>query len=268
MPVSNQKAALAQLLAGAKNILFIVKKVLQIFTIGLRYIWLLFPAFLFLIIATLCFWNLSQGKDLLISGIEGKWGQSVLLIAIVFWVFVTWYSSRILVYKREALYYCGKSFFSKEAMPAKAFTINWVLYKCSEVAGRYLPRLLGYLCFSIIILAYWQLPVVKNPLVKTGAIYMLLLYILLFVLLNYLFEKAGKWLVKHRKVKWLKAIYWLALCVFILCVSRPFFIPMNTLLDLQIKINYTFYQHNTTTIMLLIAILQHLYLFVVVNRHH
>ncbi|MBD0377505.1 MAG: hypothetical protein ICV51_17990, partial [Flavisolibacter sp.] len=76
-----------------------VQRLLQVLTILLRYLWLLFPSFLFLVISGLCFWSLLQGKDLLIASLEGKWGGSVVLVAVVFWVLTTWYSSRILVYK-------------------------------------------------------------------------------------------------------------------------------------------------------------------------
>ncbi|MEP6596731.1 MAG: hypothetical protein ABJA71_12330, partial [Ginsengibacter sp.] len=83
---------------GLISFLSFIKKLLQIFTIFLRYVWLIFPACLFLFAAYSCFWSLSQGKDLLISSLESEWRVSVLWIAVVFWVFATWYSSRILVY--------------------------------------------------------------------------------------------------------------------------------------------------------------------------
>ena len=181
---------------------------LQIFTIFLRYVWLIFPACLFLFAAYSCFWGLSQGKDLLISSLESEWRVSVLWIAVVFWVFATWYSSRILVYKKSGLFTCGEDFFKTDVptkgyvdLPSQGININWVLYKCSETLGFHLPRLMGYLCFSIIILAYWQLPVMVHPLALGTAWLLLGASILLYIILNPLFDAAGKWLIKKGSEK-------------------------------------------------------------------
>src|SRR5215216_465935 len=103
---------------GFVGFLSFIKKFLQIFTIFLRYVWLIFPACLFLFVAYSCFWSLSQGKDLLISSLESEWRVSVLWIAVVFWVFATWYSSRILVYKKSDLFTCGEDYF-KTDVPTK-----------------------------------------------------------------------------------------------------------------------------------------------------
>src|SRR5438128_2289294 len=50
------------------SVLSFIKKLLQIFTIFLRYIWLMFPACLFLFAAYSCFWSLSQGSAWLLLG--------------------------------------------------------------------------------------------------------------------------------------------------------------------------------------------------------
>ena len=246
------------------SILSFIKKLLQVFTIFLRYVWLIFPACLFLFAAYSCFWTLSQGRDLLISSLENNWRVSVLWIALVFWVFATWYSSRILVYKNARLFKCGEDYFKKNiaenekaAVPSKGFNINWVLYKCSETLGFHLPRLMGYLCFAIIILAYWQLPVIKNPISAGFASLLLLVYILLYIIFNRPFALFGSWLVKKGSQKLLYLFYWLTLAVFIIFFILQYYISSYFKPDLNA---------HAFIVIALTIILQHLFLFVVINR--
>src|SRR5579875_1403948 len=214
------------------SLLSFVKKLLQVFTVLLRYIWLFFPAFLFLILAYFCFWHLSQGRDLLISGIEGGLSKGVLLIALIFWVFTTWYSSRILVYKRDSLFHCGKDFYNEP--PAKAWNIDWILYKCSEVVGFHLPRLMGYLCFALIALAYAQLPFIKLP--AGGALLLLVLYLLLYMVLTPLFDSMGSKIAHKDSGSLLRTIYWATLVVFLLLIVAAAFIiqPIYNPLDVSL----------------------------------
>src|SRR6476620_5968834 len=160
-----------------------VQRPLQVLTVFLRYLWLLFPSFLFLLISGLCFWQLLQGKDLLIASLEGKWGASVLMWAAVFWVITTWYSSRMLVYKRDSLFRCGREFFDNVEPPG---LINRLYYSCSEWIGFQLPRLLGYLGFAILIIGYLQLPIHKSPLKGGGSMLTLVGFIGLYLLLSWI----------------------------------------------------------------------------------
>ncbi len=110
------------------------KKPMQGFTIFLRTVWLLFPAFLFTFAVYTCFWNFSQGKDVLISMLEKKWVGGIVLLAIVFFALVTWYSSRILIYRKKEL------------------------YEANEKITFHTPRLLGFLSFSILWISLLRLP--------------------------------------------------------------------------------------------------------------
>jgi hypothetical protein len=249
------------------SILSFIKKLLQIFTIFLRYVWLIFPACIFLFAAYSCFWSLSQGKDLLISSLESEWRVSVLWIALVFWVFATWYSSRILVYKKSGLFKCGEDFFKVEKStkryvetPVRGFNINWVLYKCSETLGFHLPRLMGYLCFSIIILAYWQLPVMAHPISESTAWLLLGVSILLYMILNPVFNSAGIWLIKRGSEKLLFAFYWLSLLLFIIFVFLQYFLSRG--------FNYSIekYGQHAVVVMVFTFIMQQIFLFVIINR--
>ena len=115
-----------------------VKGPLQVFTIFLRTVWLLFPAVLFFLMAWMAFWKLSQGKDVLISTLEREGAGGVVLIAILFWALVNWYSSRMLVYRRD-------------------------IESLNLTIGRHMPRLLGYLSFSLVWIGLMRLPTLTNP---------------------------------------------------------------------------------------------------------
>ena len=122
-----------------RRIWHIVKGPLQVFTVFLRAVWLLFPAVFFFLAAFVAFWKLSQGRDVLISTLERTWVGGVVLLAILFWALVNWYSSRILVYRRNQLY-------------ADNSTIAY-----------HMPRLLGYLSFTIVWIGLMRLPKLEHP---------------------------------------------------------------------------------------------------------
>ena len=112
----------------------IFKRPLRYFTALLRILWFLFPAVIFLIATWACFWQLSQGKDVLIDMLEKKWMGGIILLAILFWTLVSWYSSRILIYRKE------------------------ILYKENEGLAFHIPRLIGFLGFSVVWIALLYLP--------------------------------------------------------------------------------------------------------------
>src|SRR5690242_17092636 len=173
-----------------------VQRPFQVLTVFLRYLWLLFPSFLFLLVSGLCFWQLLQGKDLLISSLEGKWGGSVVLWAVAFWVITTWYSSRILVYKRDTLFKAGKEFFNNVEPPA---WFDRLYYQCSEVIGFHLPRLLGYMGFAILVIGYLQLPIHTSPLKGSQSAWLLLGFFLLYLLLAWLIKRWANQLAPKRR---------------------------------------------------------------------
>src|SRR5215467_6278037 len=66
----------------------------------LKSIWLFFPGILFLLLFIWCFWSLGQGKDLIIAFTENGKAKVFFFIAISFWIYVSWYSSRIISYQK------------------------------------------------------------------------------------------------------------------------------------------------------------------------
>lgn len=257
-----------RLLQFTTKTFFFVKKVLQLFTILLRYLWLFFPALFFLFGAYLLFWNLSQGKDLLISGLERTWRMCVLWVAVVFWGFTTWYSSRILVYKKDSLYNCGEDFFTEIIagkkvvnVPVPGFTLNWVLYNFSQWVGFHLPRMLGYLCFAILLLAYWQLPTLDHPLTISWALVLLVLEVIVYGLLSKFLDEVGKAIFKRGR-GWLTFSFWATLGLFLLILCWQY------LTARRFDATDSDYHEQTVRAIILTGVLQLLFLYLVTNRHH
>jgi Patatin-like phospholipase len=107
---------------------------LKSITVMLRMAWYLFPSVFFLVVTYACFWTLSQGKDVLISALEKKGDNWVVLLSLIFWVLITWYTGRILIYHKIDL------------------------FNSSKAIAFHAPRMLGFFGFSIVWLAFFQLP--------------------------------------------------------------------------------------------------------------
>ncbi len=104
-------------------------------------IWLFFPSILFLVLAWLAFWQIFQGKDLLQQTLEKHRIYGTFIIAEIFWVYITWYSSRII----------GK---------IKQAGLTQSPDKEEQFWGRFLiqmPRFLAFSCITIIVLAFIKL---------------------------------------------------------------------------------------------------------------
>jgi predicted acylesterase/phospholipase RssA len=146
-------------------------------TVLLRIIWYLFPAFFFLTVGYMCFWVLSQGQDVLIAAIEKKFANWTVLLALVFWVLVTWYTGRILIY-----HYPG-------------------IYNASRTLAHHAPRMMGFLIFGIAWISLLQVPELPNHhftyhLSKKWAYALLLLHIPFYIVLYRLFKG---WRVNYLK---------------------------------------------------------------------
>ncbi len=111
-----------------------IKKPLYFLTALLRTLLYLFPATIFLIATWAIFWQLSQGKDVLIDMLEKKNAGGIILLALLFYTLVSWFSSRILIYRKPELYYFNKR------------------------VGYHAPRIIGFLGFSLIWIALLTLP--------------------------------------------------------------------------------------------------------------
>jgi hypothetical protein len=210
-----------------KAVDFLVK-LAQIFTTLFRYVYLLFPNLLFLVLGLYAFWALPQGKDLLLISIQEKrWAFTFVMLSLVFWVFVTWYGGRIVVYQKPELYKSTNSmvsFFGQWKWQwewIKKYSISFLLKNCAEYMGYHLPRITGYLVFAIVFIGILQLNELFGTLadvVAQNAFLLLLAFLVLYFLLSGWFLKIAQQQVTH-----IRRIHKIMLLVFILGLLIPLF---------------------------------------------
>jgi len=119
----------------------IIENFLTFLRVLLKAIWLFFPSILFLILALFATWYLTQGKDIMQRTLEQPRIFYTFVIATIFWVYITWYTSRII----------GKvTYASLSRRPDKE----------ERFWGRFLiqmPRFLSFSCLTVIVLAFVKL---------------------------------------------------------------------------------------------------------------
>jgi predicted acylesterase/phospholipase RssA len=126
----------------------------------LKMIWTFFPSILFIFLVIYCFWLNYAGQDLMIAFTEkshpGIFNPRIIFfLAIGFWVYTTWYSSRVIAYIKQ------------EYSPiTQKFLDNY-------------PVLAGNACFLVLELAVLQSPILPSPLAPGDAFIILLLTLIL-----------------------------------------------------------------------------------------
>jgi hypothetical protein len=138
--------------------------------------WLFFPAIIFIFLAYMCFWQLNQGKDVMIITLENRKVFGLFLLALVFWVVTTWYSSRLVAKAKELQ--------ESDKHP---------MWQLLRVQG---PRILAFTCITVIILAFFQLPYPNVPKLSRLACYLLFFfsfswYFLVYQFWNWWLDKPG-----------------------------------------------------------------------------
>jgi hypothetical protein len=156
-------------------------------SVFLQSIWLFFPAILFIGLTAWCFWSLDQGKDLVVAFMENPRARLYFFLAIAFWTYVSWYSSRFVCYLKEDQ--AGEKVKLLEAF----------------------PRLLGFGCLLTIGLAAMQSPLSPHPLSGSRAILLLLLGLLLSALLDRI---VANW--SDKKEKTVRVLFGILLVLFVL----------------------------------------------------
>jgi hypothetical protein len=144
-------------------------------------IWLFFPPILFLLLAHFCFWHVTQGKDLMLIALEDKTYiiSPVFLcfiLALIFWVIVTWYSTRIVAK-------------AKDFQEPDRHGI-WKIFLVQT------PRILAFTCITIILLAFYQLNNKVYPQIQTWAAY---IFLVLSYPWYYVIYKFWEWFLLQRK---------------------------------------------------------------------
>ena len=139
-----------------------IKKFLQQLAIIIQVCRAFFPSILLLSLVYVFFTDFVQGKDIIITGLHSKQTGSFFLIGLQCWVLITWYTSRLIAYNHDRLFRIAKK-------------------------GLYhTPRLLGFLCYTVVFIALLSLyPAYDNGYVHIG---IFLVALIMYVILNKIFE--------------------------------------------------------------------------------
>lgn len=148
----------------------------------LRLLWVFFPGVLLLGVAAILTSGLLQGQDAMVVALESSWRGFFILVGLVFWASVTWYSSRLIAYNKDDIF----------------LRFPKGLYHA--------PRLLGYACFAVVLHAFLVLP--GYTIGRWPALACLLADIGLYFILHHLFERMRDgWtedrLLHIRRLSWL-----------------------------------------------------------------
>ncbi|HVZ98036.1 MAG TPA: hypothetical protein VG847_14235 [Chitinophagaceae bacterium] len=119
-------------------------------------IWIFFPPILFVLLSFVCFWTLGQGKDLMVAFAENEKARALFFIAIAFWTYVSWYSSRIIAYV-VARKQGHPMQFRNTATAENAAETPGAYFQVPDSWLKRFPRLIGFSCVLLIELAVFQL---------------------------------------------------------------------------------------------------------------
>ena len=145
------------------SIKHVIRWILKFLSHLFKCFWIFFPSILFLIFAFACFWVLGQGKDLMIAFAENRQARLFFFIAIAFWTYTAWYSSRIIAYmvaRKQGQPTQFKSIATKGNTETPAGNDY---FRIPEKWLKRFPRLIGFSCLLIIELAVLQLNVYNAP---------------------------------------------------------------------------------------------------------
>jgi predicted acylesterase/phospholipase RssA len=159
-------------------------------------IWLFFPGIIFLLFGIFCFWTLGQGKDIIVAFTENtsrtilslNYTRIIFFVAIGFWVYVSWYSARIISYikkKREEDDIKIVSGVSSKTVENEYNTRPAFLEIDSNFLDE-LPRIIGNSCFLVLELSVLQSPASLHTITSTAA---WVSFIVLLIIIRYL----NKW---------------------------------------------------------------------------
>ena len=203
-----------------------VVRILRFISQIMKSLWLFFPGILFLLFTMFCFWLLGQGKDIVIAFTENRsrtilhlnYTRIIFFLAIGFWVYVTWYSSRVITYiKRSKDEDSVRKVSGMDKEATEKLFIDEPGY--FDLSNRFLdaiPRVLGNACFFILELAVLQSPILTHPLSFKVAFLILLIGLVIMGMIN-------KWILTTQAPKpGFRTTFWFLLgllIVFVIIIS-------------------------------------------------
>ena len=191
--------------------------------------WLFFPGLLFILFFIFCFWMLGQGKDIIVAFTENQshtvfslnYTRLIFFMAIGFWVYVSWYSSRIISYIKQSKQEDRVQEIAgvERAAAEAAFKSHENYFELSENFLNEFPRIIGNACFLIMELAVLQSPILSNPISSTLA---WIIFFIALILLRFL----NNWISKTQAEKSsFKKIFWTTIIVFLAVIIVVSFLP-------------------------------------------
>ena len=106
----------------------VLKKGLQQLAIFLQLLWAFLPGILFILFAHVFFTGFVQGKDIILTGLKSRQTGLFFVVGLLFWVMITWYTSRLIAYNHDRL------------------------FQVAQKGLYHTPRILGYACFTVTII--------------------------------------------------------------------------------------------------------------------
>lgn len=136
----------------------------------LKSIWLFFPGILFIILTLWCFWILGQGKDLIIAFAENHDAKLFFLVAIGFWIYVSWFSSRIIanLKLKKQQEHLLKLIKDHSTSQANKKTENITYFELPLAWLNIWPKLIGYAGLLAIEVAVLQSPALGSNAISPG----------------------------------------------------------------------------------------------------
>ncbi|MFT3826467.1 MAG: hypothetical protein QM731_21280 [Chitinophagaceae bacterium] len=196
----------------------------------LKSIWLFFPGVLFVVLAIWCFWTLGQGKDLMVAFTENHQAKVIFFIAIAFWVYVSWFSARIVAYQKKSK---QEAYIKKltEDLPANEVEERLKNPSFFELPVYYLetmPRIIGYACLLSIELAVLQSPALGTAAIASSRAFFI--FLLGLIISWGLDDIVNRFADKQRKPA--RIIFYCLLAIFIIVTIIVALVPKGNLLML------------------------------------
>ncbi len=193
--------------------------------------WLFSPGILFLLLTAICFWNLLQGKDVMLLALQRRWFFALFLGTLIFLVVVGWYGARLVSEAKKKTDHKGGTPY------------------ISNYFYRHTPRFIGFSFFTVILLAFAQLSIFKRveiPGWENGV------YFLLFV---------ASFFYYHFMTKLLESRFTH------ISFNRLFFIVVGTIFLLSILLSVSLHRFRGA-IFIVLLLLQWCFLVFVVTRRN
>ena len=193
----------------------------------LKALWLFFPPILFLLLAYASFWHILQGRDLMVIALQNEsrmapYVFACFILALIFWVYVTWYSTRLVAKARDF----------QEPNPHHIW----------EAFLEQSPRILAFSCITIILLGFFQTAAPMYPQVSSLCCHILFLlsfpwYFIIYKSWTNFLQQKG--MTKENWMKFLenvRIITYTVLISWIICVviMKSFWALISLLIVLQV----------------------------------